>query len=289
MDIAPFDGFGLGLRRAHYAEFLDGFEDESRRVPVDFVEVISENYMVEGGRPLDVLEKVRAQMPVILHGVSMSIGSAHGLDLDHLARLKRLCARIDPLWVSDHLCWTRTSAHNSHDLLPLPLTREALDIAVDNLSRAQDALGRAMLIENPSSYLTFPEDEMSEWEFLSALSQRTGCYLLLDVNNIHVSSRNHGFSCEDYLAGLPLDRVRQIHLAGHTPAEESGSLTIDTHDRAVCDAVWRLFEKARAIVGEVAVMIERDDKIPPLGELLAELDVARRIAARARPQVAPCR
>ncbi len=274
--IAPFGGFGLGLRRTHYDDFLTG------SVPVDFVEVISENYMVEGGRQLRVLEQVRERLPVILHGVSMSIGSALGLDADYLARLKQLEQRIDPLWVSDHLCWTRTSAHNSHDLLPMPLTEEALAAVCANIDQAQDTLGRAMLFENPSSYLTFPEDELSEWEFLTEMSRRTGCYLLLDVNNIYVSARNHGFSAEDYLAGLPLDRVRQIHLAGHDPATEERDIIIDTHDREVAEGVWDLYAKAMAMLPvPVATMIERDGNIPPIADLTAELDRARGIASEA--------
>lgn len=274
--VTPFGGFGLGLRRDHYRDFLEG------AVAVDFVEVISENFMVDGGRPLRILEQVRAKLPVILHGVSMSIGSAHGLDRDHLTRLRALADRIDPLWVSDHLCWTRTSAHNSHDLLPMPLTRDALDLVCDNIDRAQTALGRALLFENPSSYLSFPQDEFTEWQFLAEMSRRTGCYLLLDVNNIYVSARNHGFDPRDYLAGIPADRVRQVHLAGHTP----GEIVIDTHDRPVCDAVWALFARAMAMLGPVAVMIERDDAIPPLPELLAELDQARSLAATARLEAA---
>ena len=266
--ISPFAGFGLGLRRTHYADFVSG------DVPVDFVEIISENYMVDGGNPLRVLDQLRAKLPVIMHGVSMSIGSAHGLDRDYLERLRALANRIEPLWVSDHLCWTRTSAHNSHDLLPLPYTHEALDLVCDNLDLAQTVLGRPMLLENPSSYLAFPEDEMAEWEFLSALSRRSGCFLLLDVNNIYVSAHNHGFSADDYLAGLPMDRVRQIHLAGHT----DGAIKIDTHDQPVCDGVWQLYAKASAMAGDVATMIERDDAIPPLAELLAELDQARAFA-----------
>jgi hypothetical protein len=272
--VCAFGGFGLGLRRAHYDDFL------SRDVPVDFVEVISENYMIEGGRQLRILEQVRAKHPVILHGVSMSVGSAGGLDTDYLAKLKQLAQRIDPLWVSDHLCWTRTSAHNSHDLLPMPLTREALGAVCANIDQAQDTLGRAMLFENPSSYLTFPEDEMAEWEFLFEMARRTGCYLLLDVNNIYVSSRNHGFVARDYLAGLPLDRVRQIHLAGHDPATPERDLIIDTHDRAISDDVWNLYAAAMAMLRHpVATMIERDDAIPPLSELLTELDRARGITS----------
>lgn len=273
--IAPVGAFGLGLRREHYSDFLDG------DVEVEFVEVISENFMAVGGRALRVLEQVRAKLPVILHGVSMSIGSAHGLDRDHLHQLKVLADRIEPLWVSDHLCWTRTSGHNSHDLLPLPLTREALNVVCDNIDRAQTALGRAMLFENPSSYLTFPDDEMPEWEFLAEMSRRTGCYLLLDINNIYVSACNHGFDPGDYLRGIPAGRVRQVHLAGHTP----GTIVIDTHDRPVCDAVWDLYADAAAMLGPVAVMIERDDAIPPLPQLLAELDRARAIAAA--PALAP--
>lgn len=270
--IAPFAGFGLGLRRTHYADFLDS------EVPVDFVEVISENFMVAGGRPLATLDRVRAKHPVILHGVSMSIGSAHGLDEDYLSRLRRLAERIEPLWVSDHLCWTRTSAHNSHDLLPMPYTQEALQVVCDNIDRAQETLGRAMLFENPSSYLTFLEDEMSEWEFIAAMAQRTGCFLLLDLNNIYVSAVNHGFEPRAYVDGLPLERVRQIHLAGHTP----GDIIIDTHDREVCDAVWDLYAYAIARLGTVATLIERDDRIPPLPELLAELDRARAFASHGR-------
>lgn len=274
--ITPFSGYGLGLRRTHYADFLDG------QVPVDFVEIISENYMVDGGNPLRVLEQVRATLPVIMHGVSMSIGSAHGLDTAYLSRLKALADRIEPLWVSDHLCWTRTSAHNSHDLLPMPYTSDALDAVCANIDHAQTVLGRPMLFENPSSYMTFPEDEMREWEFISAMALRTGCFLLLDVNNIYVSAHNHGFSAQDYLAGLPLDRVRQIHLAGHT----DGAIKIDTHDQPVCDGVWQLYAQARAMIGDVATMIERDDGIPPLADLLDELDRARVLAERGQAAAA---
>jgi uncharacterized protein (UPF0276 family) len=244
-------------------------------VPVDFVEIISENYMVEGGNPLRILDQVRAKLPVNMHGVSMSIGSADGLDMGYLAKLKLLADRIQPLWISDHLCWTRTSAHNSHDLLPLPYTAEALDVVCDNIDRAQNTLGRTMLFENPSSYMTFPDDEMKEWEFIAEMARRSGCYLLLDVNNVFVSAHNHGFAAEYYLAGLPMDRVRQIHLAGHT----DGPIKIDTHDQPVCDGVWQLYAKARTMLGDVATMIERDDGIPPLPELLDELEIARKFAA----------
>lgn len=262
--------FGLGLRKPHYAEFLE------HRVAVDFVEVISENFMVDGGRPRQILRDVRARYPVALHGVSMSIGSADGLDPAYLVRLRALVDEIDPLFVSDHLCWTRIEGFNSHDLLPLPYTQEALDLVCANIARAQDALGRTMLIENPSTYLDIAPAEMTEWEFLTAMCARTGCELLLDVNNVFVSAVNHGFDPLAYLDGVPHGRVRQIHLAGHSQGNE---LLIDTHDRPVPPSVWDLYAHVLPRLGPVATMIERDDAIPPLHELLAELGVARRIAA----------
>jgi uncharacterized protein (UPF0276 family) len=225
----------------------------------------------------DILRKVRDRHPVALHGVSMSVGSAHGLDHDYLARLSALVQEIEPLFVSDHLSWSRTPGFNAHDLLPLPYTAQALDMVCSNIAQAQDALGRAMLIENPSSYLTFAQSEMTEWEFLRAICDRAGCDLLLDVNNIYVSSINHGFDPLAYVAGLPLDRVRQIHLAGHSQGE---NLLIDTHDQPVPAPVWALFSHVIERVGPVAVMIERDDNIPPLGELLDELDIARAASCR---------
>lgn len=269
--IAAFAGFGLGMRREHYPAFLAG------EAAVDFVEVISENFMVDGGRPLDTLRRVRDHYPVILHGVSLSIGSAHGVDDGYLAKLRHLADRIEPLWISDHLCWTRTHAHNSHDLLPMPYTCESLDVVCANIQRAQDALARPMLFENPSSYCAFPDDTLTEWEFIAHMARRTGCQLLLDVNNVCVSAHNHGWDARAYVDGLPLQAVRQIHLAGHTP----GELRIDTHDRAVCDEVWALYAHAVARCGRVATMIERDGDIPPLAVLEAELDLARAVAARA--------
>jgi len=263
--------FGLGLRKPHYADFLDG----DAAVPVDFVEVISENFMVDGGRPLDVLHRVRERHPVALHGVSMSIGSVDGVDPDYLRRLRTLADAIDPLFVSDHLSWSRIGAFNSHDLLPLPYTGEALDIVCANIGRAQDALGRTLLIENPSSYLSFA-GEMTEWSFLAAVCKRTGCDLLLDVNNIHVSACNHGFDAIAYIAGIPTERVRQIHLAGHSQGRD---LLIDTHDKPVPPSVWSIYRAVLERLGPVATMIERDDAVPPLVELLGELDMAREIAS----------
>jgi uncharacterized protein len=271
-DIEPFQGFGLGLRRQHYDELL------AREVDVDFLEIISENYMVDGGRPLRMLDEIRERFPIVMHGVSMSIGAAQGLDMSYLRRLKQLADRIRPLWVSDHLCWTGVDGSNTHDLLPLPYDEETLSVVCANIATAQDVLERPLLFENPSSYVAFPDGDMTEWEFLSAICSRTGCYLLLDVNNVHVSAVNHGFDARDYLAGLPAERIRQVHLAGHAP----GAITIDTHDRDVCDAVWDLYRRARAQLGAVATMIERDDNIPALDVLVSELGIARRIAAGER-------
>jgi len=266
----PFAGFGLGLRKPHYADFL------GPRVAVDFLEVISENFMVDGGRPRQLLREIRDRYPVALHGVSMSLGSAEGLDRAYLARLRALVDEVEPLFVSDHLSWTRVGGFNAHDLLPLPYTREALDVVVGNIAQAQDALGRTMLIENPSTYVAFDRDEMPEWEFLDALCMRTGCGLLLDVNNVFVCAANHGFDARLWLDNFPARHVRQIHLAGHSQGE---SLLIDTHDQVVPPSVWGLYAYVLPRLGPVATMIERDDDIPPLHELLAELGTARSIAS----------
>ena len=271
--IPIFEGFGLGLRPPHFNEFLD------QDVPVDFVEVISENFLVPGGRPLHVLDRVRERYPVAMHGVSMSLGSADGVRPDYLSRLKTLADRVDPLWVSDHLCWTGIEGFNSHDLLPLPYTEEAMALVSANIRHAQEVLERPLLVENASTYLTFADDQMTEWEFITELTRRTGCYLLLDVNNIYVSGTNHGFDPFTYLAGIPADRVRQMHLAGHSKGRD---LLIDTHDEPVPDPVWAIYQAACERFGPRASMIERDDNIPPLADLLAELDIARGKAARAR-------
>ena len=270
MNIAPFGGFGLGMRRPHYAAFVEG------RVDVDFVEVISENFMVDGGQPRRILREVRERYPVALHGVSMSVGSAEAVDPAYLLRLRALVDEIDPLFVSDHLCWTGIGGFNSHDLLPLPYDEETLEVVAANVGRAQDAIGRAMLIENPSSYIAFGHSTMTEWEFLDRLCQRSGCGLLLDVNNVFVSAGNHGFDPLAFLDGVPASRVRQVHLAGHSEGE---ALLIDTHDQAVCASVWDLYAHIVARLGPVATMIERDDAIPPIDELIDELRIARSLAA----------
>jgi uncharacterized protein len=270
-DKPPFLGFGLGLRPQHYAEILEGSPK------VDWFEVISENYMVDGGQPLRMLDRIRERYPVVMHGVSLSIASTSPLDMDYLKRLKALAARVAPKWISDHLCWTGVHGVNLHDLLPIPYTQEALDHVVDRVSQVQDALGRRLTLENVSSYVTFGESEMSEWEFVTEVATRADCWLLFDVNNVYVSSFNHGFATGDFLNGVPRDRIVQFHVAGHSHEE---SHIVDTHDHPVCDEVWDLYRDAVAHFGPVSTMIERDDNIPPLAELVEELDHARGIAAQ---------
>lgn len=277
MKSASASRFGLGLRPQHYGDFLDG------EVAVDFVEVISENFMIAGGRPRRVLDQIREKHSVALHGVSMSIGSADGLDRDYLFRLKSLADHVKPIFVSDHLCWTRIDGFNSHDLLPLPYTEEALDIVCRNIMRAQDILERRLLVENPSTYVSFADTDMTEWRFMAEMCDRTGCELLLDVNNVFVSAVNHGFDPLSYISGIPVERVRQVHLAGHS---QGNGLLIDTHDQPVPAGVWSLYEAACRQLGPVATMIERDAEIPPLPELLSELDVARGLAAGAERRAA---
>jgi uncharacterized protein (UPF0276 family) len=269
---SPVTGFGLGLRTEHYAAFAEP------QPGVDWLEVISENYLVPGGKPLHHLDRIRRDVPMVMHGVSMSIGSTDPLDLAYLRELKALADRIEPAWISDHLCWTGVDRHNLHDLLPLPYTEAALRHVVQRVQQVQDVLGRRLLLENVSSYVSFAGDEMSEWQFIAELAQRADCELLLDVNNVHVSSVNHGFDARRFIDAMPRERVRQIHLAGH---EDHGSYLIDTHDHPVCAAVWELYGYTVQRLGHVPAMIERDDHIPPLAELVAELDQARAVEAAA--------
>jgi uncharacterized protein len=266
----PRLGFGLGLRTDHYEAI---FTEPPR---VDWFEAISENYMVGGGRPLRWLERVRERYPVVLHGVSLSIGSSDPLDSAYLIELKALAERIQPAWISDHLCWTGVAGRNMHDLLPLPHTEEAVRHVAGRVRQVQDFLGRRILLENVSTYADFTASALPEWEFLRAVTEEADCLLLLDVNNIYVNSQNHGFDPLDYLRAVPAQRVQQIHLAGHS---RNGELLIDTHDHPVPEAVWALYAEALRRFGPVATMIERDDRIPPLAELVAELDRARGIAA----------
>ena len=259
-------GFGLGLRTPHYEAVL------SEPHAIDWFEVITENYLVPGGKPLHYLERIRERFPLVMHGVSLSIGSTDPVDFDYLAQVRALAARIEPHWISDHLCWTGIEGRNLHDLLPLPYTEEALTTVVARVGQIQDALGRRILLENVSSYLAFHESDMSEWEFLREVAQRADCDILLDVNNIYVSSVNHGFDALTYLQAMPKDRVRQFHLAGHS---DLGGHLIDTHDHPIVEPVWNLYGAAVAQFGAVPTMIDRDDNIPALSELVAELQTAR--------------
>ena len=270
-------GFGLGLRTEHYEAVLN--EPHA----IDWLEIITENYLVPGGKPLHYLERIRRRFPLVMHGVSLSIGSTDPIDLDYLAQVRGLAARIEPHWISDHLCWTGIEGRNLHDLLPLPYTEEALASVVERVGQVQDALGRQILLENVSSYLTYRASDMSEWEFLREVAQRADCAILLDINNIYVSAVNHGFDPLTYLQSIPKDRVRQFHLAGHS---DLGGHLIDTHDHPIVEPVWDLYCAAVAQFGAVPTMIERDDNIPALSELVAELQIARELGHRHAQQAA---
>jgi uncharacterized protein (UPF0276 family) len=269
MQARPCLGFGLGLRVPHYETIL------AQQPAVDWFEALTENYLVPGGKPLYYLEQVRQHYPVVLHGVSLSIGGSDPLDTDYLQALGNLARRIEPEWISDHLCWTGLDGVNLHDLLPLPYTEEAIGHVAERIARVQDVLGRRILLENVSSYVTYSDSQMSEWEFLSAVAERADCLILLDINNIYVSAFNHDFDPRIYLREIPPARVWQFHLAGH---RNLGTHIVDTHDEAIIDPVWELYADALARFGAVSTMIERDDRIPPLEELLAELDRARALA-----------
>ncbi|MFW5450274.1 MAG: DUF692 domain-containing protein [Methylophagaceae bacterium] len=267
----PFLGFGLGLRTDHYQHVIDN------KPQVDWFEIISENYMIPGGKPLDNLDKIRQHYPMVMHGVSMSIGSTDPLNTSYLQKLKQLIDRVEPQWVSDHLCWTTVNHINSHDLLPLPYNEATIDHIADRIKQVQDTIGRQMLIENLSSYVTYNNSEIPEWEFVNEIAKRADCYILLDINNIFVSANNHHFEPQHYVDGIDSDRVMQFHLAGHS---YNGDMIIDTHDHDVCDSVWALYEYALGRFGAVSTMIERDDNIPPFDELRQELSIAEKIAAK---------
>ncbi len=268
----PRLGHGIGLRSEHFSEFLSG------DVPVDWVEAISENFFLQGGRPRAVLEAVRQKLPVVLHGVSLSIGGPDPLDKQHLQQLRELARWVEPAWVSDHLCWGTHRGRYLHDLLPLPFTEESLAHVVARVGQVQDTLGRQILLENVSSYLTFSASTLTEWDFLAEVAARADCGILLDVNNVYVSARNHGFDAEAYLKAIPVDRVGQFHLAGYS---DHGTHLLDTHDSPVTDPVWALYREAVRRFGPVTTLIEWDEHIPPLPRLLEESARARAVAEAA--------
>lgn len=267
----PSPGFGLGLRPKHYADFL------AQPQRVDWLEIISDNYLVPGGKPLAMLDAMRERYPLAMHGVLLSLGSDEPLDRDYLRQLRALAQRVEPLWISEHLCWTGINGETTHDLLPLPYTEEALSRVTQNIREVQDLLGQRIVIENVSSYVEFADSQMSEADFVREVVERADCLLLIDVNNIYVSSINHGYDAHDYLRRMPVERVQEIHLAGHS---DHGDYIVDTHDAPIAGAVWSLYDAACRLLGSRATLIERDDAIPELTTLIAELDHARDIAVR---------
>ncbi len=271
MQDLSYSGFGIGLRPQHYQSIID------TRPNVDWFEIMSEDFMIDGGHPLHYLDQIREQYPVAMHGVSLSIGSCDPLDSDYLARLKRLAERVDPLWISDHLCWTGVNGVNMHDLMPLPHTEETIAHVAARVKKVQDFLGRQILLENVSSYVDYRASEMTEWEFLSEVAKKADCLILLDINNIFVNAFNHGFNVLDYLDGVPAKRVQQFHIAGHDNCETH---IIDTHDHTIIDDVWKLYEEAVVRFSDVATLIERDANIPDIPELLKEVDYAKQIYHR---------
>ncbi|MGH7934217.1 MAG: MNIO family bufferin maturase [Candidatus Binataceae bacterium] len=263
----PFLGFGAGLRRPHYGHIL------AEHPPMDWFEVISENFMAPGGRPLKVLEAVRERYPIVLHGVSMSIGSTDPLNRGYIRQLAALARRFEPAWISDHLCWTGVGGHNLHDLIPLPYTDEAVMHVARRVREVQETLQRTILLENVSSYIEFAHSTLSEWEFLTAVAEEADCAILLDINNIYVSAFNHRFDPLRYINSVPVERVAQFHLAGHS---DHGAYLLDTHDHPVCGEVWTLYEYALRRFGTVPALIEWDDNIPEFAVLAAAAGEARR-------------
>ncbi len=264
----PDLGLGVGLRSQHYDYLLQNDPE------ADWFEIISENYMDNYGFGRHVLEHIRNQKPVVMHGVSLSIGSTDPINRDYLQKLQELADFVQPSWISDHLCWTGVAHTNSHDLLPLPLTEESLEHVAQRVLQVQDFLKRPLILENPSTYLEFSHSTISEWEFLSELTRLTGCGLLLDVNNVFVSATNHGFDPEIYIRSIPHDRVVQMHLAGPT---DCGAYLIDTHDNPVPERVWELYKLAQELTGGVSTLLEWDANIPDFPELIKELHLAKAV------------
>jgi uncharacterized protein len=262
----PDLGVGVGFRIPHYARVLD------ERPPMDWFEIISENFLVTGGRPLDNLARLTAAYRVVPHGVSLAIGSIEALDDGYVAKLARLVDRLAPPWVSDHLCWARAPGVHIHDLLPMPYTREAVSHVVERVKRVQGTLERPFALENVSSYMTYRESTMTEWDFLAEIAEGADCGILLDCNNVYVSARNHGLDARSYIDAVPVDRVVQIHLAGHT---DKGRYILDTHSDHVSDDVWELYRRAIQRCGAVSTLVEWDDEIPSWDVLADEAAKAR--------------
>ena len=268
-DNKQFLGFGLGLRPSHYNDILNSSP------AIDWFEIISENYIDVGGKPRYYLQQIAERYPIVMHGVSLSIGSTDKLNYTYLKQLKQLMHEIKPKWISDHLCWTGVNQINSHDLLPLPYTEETLHHVISRIKKVQDYLECTILLENVSSYLTYVNSKVPEWEFINTIANEADCNILLDINNIYVSSYNHNFDPLTYIKNINPKRIKQIHLAGHL---HQGNYILDTHDSPIIDPVWDLYKQTITMNGLISTMIERDDNIPPLAELIMELDIARKLA-----------
>jgi uncharacterized protein len=267
----PYLGYGLGLRPVHYQAILQ------KKPAIDWFEIITEDYLDIGGRPWHYLNQIREHYPIVMHGVSLSIGSTDPLNYSYLTQVKALADHIKAAWVSDHLCWTGVDGLNMHDLLPLPYTEEALKHIITRIKEVQEILERPLVLENASTYITYKESTIPEWEFLTAMTEATDCYLLLDINNVYVNSFNHGLDPIEYLNGIPVNRVKQFHLAGH---KKFRTHIIDTHDEPIIQKVWALYGEAIKRFGKISTLIERDDNIPPIEELILELAQARKIGER---------
>lgn len=276
----PYLGFGLGLRPKHYQTIID-----TQPTNIDWFEMMTEDHLNPGGNLLYYAQQIRERYPMVMHGVSLAIGNYDPLNWDYLNAVKQLVNTINPIWVSDHLCWGGMNGKNSHDLLPLPHSEEAIKHVVARVKQVQDFLERQILLENVSTYVRYNlPGQLKEWDFLTEVAHQADCLILLDVNNIYVNSVNHEFDSADYLNGVPIDRVQQFHLAGHY---DLGTHIIDTHDHDIVDPVWAVYREAVKRFGHVSTMIERDDHIPPLEELAKELYIARQIAISELGNIAP--
>ena len=267
----PNLGVGVGLRTQHYDDLL------TSDPAVDFLEIISENFMLDGGRALSYLDQFIERYPMVMHGVSLSIGSTDPLDSNYLKRLKVLVEKVNPPWFSDHICWTKVHGQNLHNLMPLPYTTATVNYVSDRIKQVQDIIGKPFIFENVSSYVEFTQSEMEEWEFVAAVAEKADCGILLDVNNIFVSAMNHDFDPLTYIKAIPADRVLQFHIAGHL---DKGSYILDTHDHEIRDEVWDLYKHTIALIPNVSTLIERDDHIPPLNDVLKELEYARHLSTQ---------